>query len=183
MAVWSSMLRTLGQNIVKYRGTVPVKFPNNGAIRNMSDHGPRIFPLQPSRWQWNKTKDLFHFYMMLGLIPVAIIVTGSYIFIGPATLQEIPEGYVPKHWEYYRNPISRFLSRYIFTSHQQDYEKALHFLWEENEKTKLRHLEERVLNLMKDRTDYQAWYYRPGIAKYHRYSRKALEEINSMDGE
>lgn len=39
---------------------------------------------------------------MIGLIPVGLIITYSNIFVGPATLSEIPKGYVPKHWEYYR---------------------------------------------------------------------------------
>ncbi len=73
-------------------------------IRVMSDHGPRKFFITPSRFQWHKFKDLFHFYVMLGLIPVLGIVFYTNVFIGPATLSEIPEGYVPKHWEYHRVP-------------------------------------------------------------------------------
>lgn len=68
----------------------------------MSGHGPRIFPLQPSRWQWTKFKDLVHYYVMIGLIPVTAIILYANIFTGPATLTEIPEGYTPKHWEYHR---------------------------------------------------------------------------------
>lgn len=66
----------------------------------MSDH--KVFPLGPSRWQWNKTKDLLHFYLMLGIIPCGLGVLYANVFIGPATLQEIPEGYEPKYWEYFR---------------------------------------------------------------------------------
>lgn len=66
----------------------------------MSDH--RTFPLGPSRWQWNKFKDHAHFYVMLGVIPCALIITYANVFIGPATLSEIPEGYEPKYWEYYK---------------------------------------------------------------------------------
>lgn len=64
-----------------------------------------MFPIQPSRWQWNKFKDLFHFYVMLGAIPAGLVIFYSNVFIGPATLSEIPEDYVPKHWEYYRVSI------------------------------------------------------------------------------
>lgn len=66
----------------------------------MSEH--RTFPLVPSRWQWNKFKDFVHLYLAIGLIPVGLIVAYTNIFIGPATLSETPEGYVPKHWEYYK---------------------------------------------------------------------------------
>lgn len=66
----------------------------------MSDH--RTFTLQPSRFQFNKFKDLLHYYLMLGLIPCGLGVMLTNIFIGPATLSEIPEGYTPEHWEYCR---------------------------------------------------------------------------------
>lgn len=66
----------------------------------MSDH--RTMNIQPSRFQFNKFKDYLHFYVMLGLIPCGFGILCSNIFIGPATLSEIPEGYTPKHWEYFR---------------------------------------------------------------------------------
>lgn len=39
---------------------------------------------------------------MLGVIPAALIVFLTNIYIGPAKLAEIPEGYTPKHWEYHK---------------------------------------------------------------------------------
>lgn len=76
----------------------------------MSDH--RVFPMEPSRWSWTKFKDYFHFYVMLGVIPCSLFVTGMNLFIGPATLSEIPEGYTPKYWEYYK--VSCTLLRCVF---------------------------------------------------------------------
>lgn len=66
----------------------------------MSDH--RTLPLVPSRWQWLKFKDLMNFYFLVGAIPCTLLVTWANVFIGPGTLSEIPEDYVPKHWEYYK---------------------------------------------------------------------------------
>lgn len=121
----------------------------------MSEH--RTLQITPSRFQWNKFKDLFHFYLFLGAIPAGCIIFYANVFVGPATLSEIPEDYVPKHWEYYRviiwlflfdvvtesiifqHPISRFIARYILTSPQQEYEKFLHYAFEEDEKRKLRY--------------------------------------------
>lgn len=68
----------------------------------MSDHGPRLMPMQPTRFQWHKFKDLFHYYIMVGAIPLTALIFYTNVFIGPATLTEIPEGYEPKHWEYHR---------------------------------------------------------------------------------
>ena len=60
------------------------------------------FIIQASKWQWHKTKDLFHFYFLIGAIPLSIVAFLANVFVGPATLTEIPEGYVPKYWEYYK---------------------------------------------------------------------------------
>lgn len=64
--------------------------------------GHKTMYITPSRFQWHKFKDLTHFYLMLGIIPAAAVVFYSNLFIGPAQLTEIPEGYTPKHWEYHR---------------------------------------------------------------------------------
>lgn len=58
--------------------------------------------IKPSRFQWHKTKDWFHFYFLLGAIPVGTTIFLVNVFIGPATLEQIPEGYVPKEWEYHQ---------------------------------------------------------------------------------
>jgi NADH dehydrogenase (ubiquinone) 1 beta subcomplex subunit 5 len=68
----------------------------------MSGHGPSKMAIEPTRFQWHKFKDLLHFYTMIGLIPIGAVVFYTNVFIGEATLTEIPEGYVPKHWEYHR---------------------------------------------------------------------------------
>lgn len=149
----------------------------------MSDHGPRLLPLTPSRWQWHKFKDLFHYYVLVGLIPVLGVVTYANVFVGPATLTEIPDNYTPKHWEYHKHPITRFMARYIFNSPQQEYEKFLHVVYEESEKQKLRQLEKDVKAKMAERNDYQAYYYKPTTAKYHHASRAASEHVGRLRGD
>jgi len=61
----------------------------------------RTMVIVPGRYQWNKFKDFVHFYTLLGAIPIGIGVTLVNVFIGPATLEEIPDGYIPKEWEYH----------------------------------------------------------------------------------
>lgn len=73
-------------------------FSGNEVGRRLSHN----MEITPSRWQWKKTKDLLHFYTLLGLIPVGAIIFYSNVYIGPATLTPIPEGYTPKHWEYHK---------------------------------------------------------------------------------
>ena len=67
----------------------------------MSGGHEKMFEIQPSRFQYRKFKDMLHFYTLLGIIPLGLLVFGANIFVGPATLSEIPEDYVPKYWEYY----------------------------------------------------------------------------------
>ena len=66
---------------------------------------------------------------------------------------------------------------------QQDYEKMLHMLTEEQEKAQLRLLEKKIHEKMSERADYQAYYYRPAIGKYHRISKEAKEYTQSLLGD
>lgn len=74
----------------------------------MSDHGPRTLVVQPTRFQWNKWKDFLHFYTLVGAIPVGVLIFLVNVFVGPATLSPIPEGYIPKHWEYHKVNLTHF---------------------------------------------------------------------------
>lgn len=157
MVSWSALGRSFGVNLVKSYAKTPqihqnVTFSMTTALNGA--HGHKTFALQPSRWQWHKFKDMLHFYFMVGLIPVGAIIFYTNVFIGPAQLTPIPEGYVPKHWEYHRHPISRFIARYIHNPPQQDYEKFLHFIDDEKQKMKLRKLEAEVIKKMAERQDY-----------------------------
>lgn len=58
---------------------------------------------------------------MVGLIPISAIIFYANVFVGPAQLTAIPDGCEPKYWEYYRHPITRFISRYFHHNPQQVY--------------------------------------------------------------
>ncbi|KAF5277432.1 hypothetical protein FQA39_LY06245 [Lamprigera yunnana] len=151
------------------------------AAKRSSSHN--TFPFEPTRWQWRKFKDTAQLYIAIGLIPVLAITAYVNIFIGPATLSEIPPDYEPKHWEYHRSPITRFIVRYIMTSPQQEYEKYLHHVYEEREKQIMRQLENEIKVKMHDRQDYQAYYYRPVMSKYHRISREVADKLEATSGD
>ncbi|KAG4077420.1 hypothetical protein HA402_002847 [Bradysia odoriphaga] len=185
MAVWSTLLRSSGRNIPLLKAIntpIVTKSTQNVIVRQMGGHGPREFVIRPSRYQWDKFKDLFHFFVMVGVIPASAVVLYANVFIGPAKLTPIPEGYVPKHWEYHRHPISRFLARYVYPSPQQDYEKYLHFVAEEKERMMLRKIEEEIKDKMALRHDYQSYYYKPAIGKYHRISKEQKEKMDEIEG-
>lgn len=64
--------------------------------------GHNLMNIRETKWQWTKFKDLVHFYVLVGVIPLTLFVTFINVFIGPAKLAPIPEGYRPKHWEYHQ---------------------------------------------------------------------------------
>ncbi|XP_012064163.1 PREDICTED: NADH dehydrogenase [ubiquinone] 1 beta subcomplex subunit 5, mitochondrial [Atta cephalotes] len=174
MAVWSSILRAARQKLLQNSGsgTALIK---NGQARCMSEE--RTFVIRPSNFQWHKTKDYFHFYFLLGAIPMGIVITLVNVFIGPATLEEIPEDYVPKEWEYLQHPIKRFLQRYFFPSPQQEYEKFLHHIYHENQIRKVRLLEQQVNVAMGTHRDYRSSYFQDFYgAKYLHHYKQSLNK-------
>ncbi|VDM18108.1 unnamed protein product [Hydatigera taeniaeformis] len=69
-----------------------------------------------------------HFFFMCGAIPCVL---GAFIintFFGQAELIETPDDYEPHYWEYYKHPITRFISRNLMWSPQQVYENNLGYL-------------------------------------------------------
>lgn len=148
----------------------------NEQIRCMSEE--RTLVIKPSSFQWHKMKDWFHFYFLLGAIPVGTTITLVNVFIGPATLQEIPEGYVPKEWEYLQHPIKRFLQRYFFPSQQEEYEKYLYYIYHQDQVRKVRVLEDKVNTAMGQNRDYRSQYFKEMYSSKYLYSyRKSIDEV------
>lgn len=115
--------------------------------------------IQPSRYEWTRFKDDLHFYIMLGLVPMAALVTYANLFIGPAELSDIPDDYEPKEWEYHQSPIKRWFAKYVYETPQKEYEKTLHYLQIEADKRYWNLLDKKVKKLADDRQDYKLWYW------------------------
>jgi len=146
-------------------------------------HGPRTMVILPSKFQWQKYKDLLHFYTLLGAIPMLALVFYVDVFIGPATLTEIPCGHEPKNWEYYKHPIQRWIARYIIPTPQQIYERNLHYIKEMDEERRLRRLTTKIENLMKERGDYPNYYVsKVNMGKYIRGRIATDERIEDLRG-
>lgn len=124
-------------------------------IRNMS--AKRQFVIFPTRFVWRRFKRDFHFFVMLGIIPLTLITIYANVFVGPAELAEIPEGYVPEEYEYYKSPVTRWLQKHILQPPQQGYEMMLHRLDVETEKMRLRRLHKRIRALQAERMDYMGY--------------------------
>ncbi|XP_035225850.1 NADH dehydrogenase [ubiquinone] 1 beta subcomplex subunit 5, mitochondrial-like [Stegodyphus dumicola] len=143
----------------------------------------RTMYITPTRYQYTVFKDNLHFYFMVAAIPLGLLILYCNIFIGPATLTEIPEGYEPKHWEYYKHPISRFIAKYFFDDPQITYEQTLHYLNDCLEKFEWSNTIDKAKYLMATRDDYKAWYFMPSDqGRHYRYARKLYDEMEEERG-
>jgi len=135
----------------------------NVLVRLMSGH-KRTIEFKPTNFEWKQYKDHLHFYVLLGVIPIAAIITATNLFIGPGELIDTPEDYEPKHWEYYKSPISQFIARHFHDSPEKLYERHMHFVNVEKDKILMRQLEKKVELLVGEaghRNDSKRWFYIP----------------------
>lgn len=166
MAAWSCVLSRATRILARPKGQLVNLLTNNsksslqGAKRCMSDHSKNVMVIEPTRFDWHRFKDYFHFYFFLGAIPMACLITYVNVFIGPATLTEIPDDYVPQFYEYQKHPISRFFAKYIHSSPQKEYEKYMAYLHYRAHQAKVRGLRQQADKGMSEYQDIDSIYYR-----------------------
>ncbi|CAF1054105.1 unnamed protein product [Rotaria sordida] len=114
-----------------------------------------------SEFHERKFFDLFHYYFLIGLVPTFCIVFYANVFVGQAKLAEVPEDYEPRHWEYYKHPLRRFMARYVIQPFDERYEISLHAIYTQVMRDQLKALERKVRRLEQARGDHKGWYYRP----------------------
>ncbi|XP_033642274.1 NADH dehydrogenase [ubiquinone] 1 beta subcomplex subunit 5, mitochondrial-like [Asterias rubens] len=143
--------------------------------RGMAGGKARKFFVKPTRYGDLRFLRAARYYFLLTGVPCVIGITCINVFVGPAQLAEIPEGYTPKEFEYHKHPITRFITKYFVNTPQQEYEKMAHYLDIEKEKIGARKAEKTVRRLMRERGDGH-WYYYPVASPVDRYEDEELKD-------
>jgi len=127
--------------------------------------------IQPSRYGYHQFKNFTYFYVMVGVIPLSCISAYCNLFIGPATLTEMPEGYDPKDWEYHRHPITRWIVRNCWSNYRELYERTMHCDYVEYEKMAMKRLTHQVEEAVLRNDDVRGYNYVGVASKYYKYLR------------
>lgn len=138
--------------------------------------GHNAMRIEPSNYAWKHMKDRVHFFTIIGIVPVSVISAIVGIRANPE-LREIPEGYEPRHWEYYRHPITRFMAKYFFTAPDLDDECELALQQYHSETLILNRVHHEVLRVMSFYNDHRSEFFSPYFAEPHRQGRDYMPYV------
>lgn len=86
--------------------------------------GHNAMEITPTNFEWTFLKNVLHFWIVIATVPLSVFLAIVNIRANPE-LTEIPEGYEPRHWEYYKHPVARFMAKYFYSPVELDHEIKL----------------------------------------------------------
>lgn len=148
--------------------------------------GHNAMDIEPSNYGWKHMKDMIHLYTMISIVPLAVITTIINIRANPE-LTEIPEGYQPRYWEYYKHPIARFVARHFFNPMEYEYELHIANCQYQAESAIMQKIIQNADKSMRFYNDHRSIYFRPAYAEWFRIGRDDAERgialMASAEGE
>ena len=133
--------------------------------------GHNVMDIKPSNWSWKYVKNWLHFYLLATAIPLAVLGTIVNIRANPELI-EIPEGYEPRHWEYYRGPIARWIAKNILSPPEFDQEMVLAHCDMLTEQRIVKSIINRANKVMSFYNDHRSGFFKPYYADYIRIGRQ-----------
>lgn len=150
-------------------------------IINKRWSGHNTMDITPSNADWKYVKNWLHFYVLLGLIPVSIVTTIISIRANPE-LSEVPDGYEPRHWEYFRHPISRWMAKYMYVPPEREEECNMALLEYNAEIQIVDKIAKRVDKVMRFYNDHRTKYFLPFYGEYYRSGRDHAMFMHNFEG-
>lgn len=141
---------------------------NNITSKRWSGHNN--MNIHPSNFGLNHVKNMLHLYFMLGIIPIAVITTICNIRANPE-LAEIPEGYEPLPHEYHKQPLARWMAKYLYRPNELEMEVHLAKQEKVSEEQLLRQITLRVEKVMSFYNDHRSKFFTPFYGEYFRIGR------------
>lgn len=131
----------------------------NFSVSLISRAGGRMFVIHPSAYTNRRSFTWFIFYSWLAIILGGIPTLYLNITEGHAELVDIPEGYVPHEWEYYKKPVQRFFAHHVCKFNEpRCHEETLASLELRKEELWAERRNGRVYEIMRERKDYHGWF-------------------------
>lgn len=143
--------------------------------------GHNNMEITPSNADWNLLKNWTHFYMMLAIIPASVLTTILGIRANPE-LSEVPDGYEPRIWEYYKHPITRWMVRYMYVPMEREHELMMGYFEWDSEVEIMTNIIKKVDKVMKFYHDHRSYYFLPFFADYFRQGREDADFCLKYEG-
>lgn len=136
--------------------------------------GHNAMEIEPTNFDYKRLKDRIHFYFMISMVPCMVVAAIINVRANPE-LTEIPEGYEPRHWEYFKHPVSRFLAKHLFMPDDIDKEMMLGKMEKKSENRIMTMIANEVDKVMSFYNDHRTKYFKPYLAEYYRHGRESYE--------